>query len=94
MLPTEKHYLIKIAQFIYDLYSEPQDNSEYTKGYGEALSDLVYACKLGKEALYSHLIIWSSFVALNDNDSGYVSACSDVLKEVSKINESDKWSFN
>lgn len=97
-MTQEQLYLKKILETIEEIHNnnglvcEPVE--QYYIGFEQALDDLCYACNLGKEALHSHLIIWTSFVALNDNDNGYVDACIEVMQKVSELNFWDNWSFN
>jgi hypothetical protein len=98
-MTQEQLYLKKILEIIEEIQDTPstsffKKSESYATGYTTALDDLRYACSLSKIALHEHLIIWCSFVPLNAEDEGYVSACSDVLKEVSKMNELESWSFN
>lgn len=97
-MTTEKVYLKKILEIIEEIHDTQgnvdKGSQSHNNGYDMALDDLKYACSLSKIALHEHLVIWTCFVPLNAEDEGYVEACSDVLKEVSKLNESEKWSFD
>ena len=92
-MTIDQHYLATVTSILDSLQEEigpPVCDS--AKGYLEAITDLRYACKLGKTALNSHLVLWCSHVPLNENDSGYVLACCDVAQALSELNDNEEWS--
>jgi hypothetical protein len=90
----DQHYLTTVTSILETLQEEiGSPVCDSAKGYLEALTDLRYACKLGKVELESHLIIWCAFVPLNENDEGYVLACCDLAQVLSELSDSEEWSF-
>ena len=93
-MKADQHYLSTVTSILNSLQEEiGSPVCDSAKGYLEALTDLRYACKLGKTALESHLVLWSTYVPLNENDSGYVLACCDLAQALSELNDSEEWSF-
>ena len=91
---TDQHFLDTVTTILDSLQEEVGSPvCETTKGYLEALTDLRYACKLGKVELTSHLIIWCAYIPLNERDQGYVLACCDVAQALSELSDSEEWSF-
>lgn len=80
--------MMEIIKDIKDEYTFPAENNAFDAGYEEAMDDLQYAVKLGKEAVLHAINSWIAGTVTDDGDMGYQEAirefaqrCSDVTAE-------------